>query len=270
MREVIEEIIAQKKTCYFISPHLDDAAFSAGGLISYLAKKTKVVVITAFTRGGADKHSLSALAYVRKCGYEKNEVDNFFFNRRKEDRELFESLGVKVVHLDFLDALWRVNKNPNILYKFLSFLINDFRYIYPTHRLHISKGKIHSEDGENLRRLKSKLKEIVGNRDALFCPLGIGKHVDHILVREACSNVFPNVIYWEDSLYNLYYEPDYDFIKKNNLKRFLFRKNQSERYTMYPAYKTQFGKLFGGSTDFNLPPEVYYLEQPKNPDRKHE
>ncbi|MCH7641145.1 PIG-L family deacetylase, partial [Patescibacteria group bacterium] len=141
MNEIVKDIIKNKRTCYFISPHLDDAAFSAGGLISYLAKRTKVVVITAFTRAGRDKHSLSALSYVNQCGYKKNEIGRFFSARRKEDKELFESLGVKVMHLGFLDALWRKKKSLNLIEKFSTLFINEFRYIYPTYRLHISKGK---------------------------------------------------------------------------------------------------------------------------------
>ena len=262
MNKLINQIIKHQKTCYFVSPHLDDAAFSAGGLISYLALKTKVVIITAFTGAARDKHSLSALAYIKMCGYKSNEVGKFFFERRKEDKELFESLGAKVMHLGFLDALWRVNKNPNIVYKFLSYFINDFRYIYPTHRLHIFKGKIHKEDIPNLRRLEKKLIEIVSEdkNSVVFCPLGVGRHVDHIMAREACTNVSPQVIYWEDSPYNLYHKLDKDFIKKKGLKRKVFNKDQANRKALYSAYKTQFGKLFEGKTDFSLSPETYYIK----------
>lgn len=266
MKKIIEEIVRDKKICYFVSPHLDDAAFSAGGLISYLAKRTKVVVITAFTSAGRDKHSLSALSYVRQCGYKKNEINRFFSARRKEDKEVFSALGVESIHLGFFDALWRKKSNLNLIEKFSTLFVNEFRYIYPTHRLHISKGKIYKEDEENLRKLENKLKEIIGEGDnsVVFCPLGLGKHVDHIVVREACTNSFPNIIYWEDSPYNLYHELDKEYVEKNNLKRKIFRKNQSNRKAMYPAYKTQFGKLFEGKTDFSLPPETYYIKRIKS------
>jgi len=262
MNKLINQIIKHQKTCYFVSPHLDDAAFSAGGLISYLVKRTKVVVITAFTSAARDKHSLSALAYIKMCGYKSNEVGKFFSNRRKEDKEVFNALGVKAIHLGFLDVLWRKKKNLNLVAKFSTLFVNEFRYIYPTHRLHISKGKIHKEDMPNLRRLERKLIEIVGEdkNSVVFCPVGLGKHVDHIVVREACTNSFPNIIYWEDSPYNLYHELEKDFIKKNGLKRKVFNKNQSNRKALYSAYKTQFGKLFDGKTDFSLSPETYYIK----------
>jgi len=262
MEKIIKEIIKDKKTCYFISPHLDDAAFSAGGLISYLAGKTKVVVITAFTEAGNDNHSLSALEWLKICGYKKSDVKKFYSDRRYEDRQLFKKLGVEIIHLGFLDALWRKKKNLNLIEKFSTLFINEFRYIYPTYRLHISKGKIRKDDEDNLKILEKKLKEIVGDGEdsVVFCPLGLGKHVDHIVVREASLNTFPNVIIWEDAPYNLHYQLDRKYIEKNDLKRKVFSKNQAARKKMYPAYKTQFGKLFK-KKKFELRPESYYMKE---------
>ena len=262
MEKLLKEIIKHKKTCYFVSPHLDDAAFSAGGLISYLAPKTRVVVVTAFTRAGRDDHSLSALSYLKQCGYKANEIGEFFASRRKEDREAIENLNAMAIHLPFKDALWRKKRKLNIAERISTLLINELRYIYPTHKLHISKGIINKEDIKNLKRLEDKLKQTVDDkRDyVVFCPLALGNHVDHVMAREACTNSFPNVIFWEDSPYNLYCQLDKEFVKKRNLTKEVFSKNQTNRKNIYPVYKTQFGKLFGGKTDFSLPPEVYYLK----------
>jgi glycosyltransferase involved in cell wall biosynthesis/LmbE family N-acetylglucosaminyl deacetylase len=265
MNKVVKDIIKDKKTCYFVSPHLDDAAFSAGGLISYLAKKTEVVVITVFTEARADKHSLSAIAYAKKCGFDVSEMKKFFALRKKEDKKLFESLGVSPIHLGFYDALWRKKKNINLIEKLLSCFLKDFRYIYPTHRLHVGKGKIFKDDLINLEKLQKRLKEVIGigKNVYVFCPLGLGNHVDHIMVKTACTNTFVNVLYWEDAPYNLYNKVDKRLIIKNGLNSVIFNKNQDERKSMYPAYKTQFGKLFGGRTVFDIPPETYYLRESK-------
>lgn len=260
MKKIIKDIIKNKKTCYFVSPHLDDAAFSAGGLISYLAKNTEVYVITVFTKARNEKHSLSALAYAKTCGYTGSEMGRFFSDRRREDREAMESIGAEIIHLGFFDALWRVNKNRNIPFKLLSFFLNDFRYIYPTHRLHISKGRIHENDQENLVEVEGKLRSITGSNDdiVVFCPLGVGRHVDHVFVREVCKRAFDKVIYWEDSPYNLYHQTDNNYISANKLRKYKYSGNQEIRKSLYPAYKTQFGKLFGGA-DFNLPVEKYFM-----------
>lgn len=262
MENIIKDIVDKKRTCYFVSPHLDDAAFSAGGLISYLAKRTKVIVVTLFTEAGTKNHSLSAVSYVNQCGYKKEEIQKFFIQRRKEDREVLESYGAKVVHMGYLDALWRGDEKPNLLYKLLSIILKDFRYIYPTHRFHISKGVIHKKDRRNLKRAERDLKDLVrsNNGPVIFCPLGLGNHVDHIFTRQLCTSALENVIYWEDSPYNLYHKSDKHFIKSKELKRYESRLNQKERYEMYPGYKSQFGKLFGGK-NFSLPVETYYFNE---------
>lgn len=266
MDKLVKQIVKEKKKCYFISPHLDDAAFSAGGLISYLSDKTEVVAITVFTEAGEDKHSLSAISYAKQCGYSEEKFPEFFEARRREDKELFESYGIKVKHLGFLDALWRPKQELNFKEKLASFFLNDFRYIYPTHKWHISKGKIHDADMVNLVELQKKLTEIVGDGgDAqVFCPVGVGEHVDHVMTREACKRAFENVIYWEDSPYNLYHDTENEFVVREDLTGVVFEKGQDRRKSMYPAYKTQFGKLFDGEKEFRLPPERFYLMNERN------
>jgi LmbE family N-acetylglucosaminyl deacetylase len=260
MEKLLKDIIKNKKTCYFISPHLDDAAFSCGGLISYLAKRTKVNVITVFSEAGKEKHSLSALAYVKKCGYSVTRIKRFYSLRRLEDKKALELVGAKVIHLGFIDALWRVSTNPNIIFKILSLFLNDFRYIYPTFRWHIAKGKIFKDDKINLIKVGDKLKEIISDdrNSIVFCPIAVGNHVDHVFVREVCKENFGKVVYWQDSPYNLYHDLNLDFVNDNNLVLCEFSKNQVVRKALYPAYKTQYKKLFKGE-DFSLPTEKYYL-----------
>ena len=261
MKKLLKQIIKHKKTCYFISPHLDDAVFSTAGLISYLAKRTRVVVITVFTEAGNERHSLSGLSYLKQCGYEASQVGEFYSDRRSEDKEAIESIGAEVMHLSFIDALWRLNRKPNIVYKFLSYFLNDFRYIYPTFRWHIAKGKINKHDRRNLVDLRKQLMDIVGNEEqsVVFCPLGVGKHVDHVFTREACKDTFKNVVYWEDFPYNLNHDTNIAFIDDNELESLSFTKNQLLRKKAFPIYKTQFGKLFGGR-EYSLPSEKYYMK----------
>lgn len=283
MQKIIDQIIKNKIPCYFISPHLDDAAFSCGGLITYLSGQTRVVVVTAFTRAGKDNHSLSGLAYAKKCGFKNQDMAEFFSLRRKEDRDLWKSQNIEFIHLPFVDALWRINPQPNLIQKIGSKLINEFRYIYPTHRFHVSKGKVRLQDQRNLQKLKTKLKAIIETRSIVFCPIALGNHVDHVLVREACANLIPRLqpiqprsllaqagldsftprlIYWEDAPYNLYHRftgKVAGYVSQCRLRKYTFTKCQKQRKAMYPAYRTQFGKLFNGETKFQLPPERYYI-----------
>ena len=56
----------------------------------------------------------------------------------------------------------------------------------------------------------------------------------------------------------MYSGPEKEFLSKNNLKEYEFKKNQKQRKNMILLYETQTGKLFGGK-DFSLPSEKYYL-----------
>lgn len=261
MEDIINNAIKSNKTCYFISPHLDDAAFSCGGLINHLSGKTKVVVITIFTSAGKTNHTLSAIRYAQMCGYGRREIMRFYKDRRKEDRELWHSIGVKFVHLGFKDALWRPKRGMSWLERILSILINEPRYIYPTHRLHVAKGVISKHDVVNIKKIENKILKITGRskNKLVFCPVGLGGHVDHIITRSVCKKIFDEPIYWEDSPYNIYHKHTDNFVKQNDLKKHALIIDQKARHAMYPAYKTQFGKLFDGERKFKLPPEIYFL-----------
>jgi LmbE family N-acetylglucosaminyl deacetylase len=68
-------------TTLYVSPHLDDVAFScASGLLRRLDQGERVIVATVFTEG---KGSAA---------------------RRKEDRAALEAINAEVIHLGFLDA----------------------------------------------------------------------------------------------------------------------------------------------------------------------
>ena len=94
-----------KSPCFFISPHLDDAVFSAGGLMIFLAKKNPVTVVNVFTEAGDLPYTLSAKKYLSVC--EVDDARKLFEQRRNEDQKVLEKVGVKVVNLGFVDALWR-------------------------------------------------------------------------------------------------------------------------------------------------------------------
>jgi LmbE family N-acetylglucosaminyl deacetylase len=262
MDKMVKDIIKEKRDCFFISPHLDDAAFSAGGLIAYLSKKTRVIVVTVFSEAGENEHSLSALSYIKQCGYKEKGVKEFYKQRRSEDKEVLEGLGAEVIHMGYLDALWRKGKRGNIIKIILSKLLNDFKYTYPTYKFHISQGKISEEDTPNLENVKNALLKLTKESEnyVIFCPIGLGRHVDHIFVREACTDIFGNVIYWEDAPYNLYHSFKDDFINKHNLVRYEYPVDEKLRHKIYPGYKSQFGKLFDGERKFDLIPEAYYLK----------
>jgi LmbE family N-acetylglucosaminyl deacetylase len=238
--EQIESIIQNKTECFFISPHLDDAALSAGGLIAYLSQRTKVHVITLFTEA-LSPSSISAKQFLKQC--HQQDPKKLFQERREEDLNAFNSLGIQSIHLGYIDALWRKKRKNNFLFKILGKFIPEFDCVYPTYRLHISQGKISKNDNELIIEIAQKLNEIFkksGSNNAVFCPLGIGDHVDHVITRKIVEQVV-KPIYWADQPYVL----------RSNLQvknSFEFEFNNEKKNKLLSMYRTQIPALFLNGT----------------------
>ena len=90
------------KTAIFISPHLDDAAFSVGGMLAAHARAgDRVTVVTCFT-GNVARPQGFALA----CQLDKGlgpEID-YMALRRAEDLAACAVIGAAAIHLPFLEA----------------------------------------------------------------------------------------------------------------------------------------------------------------------
>src|SRR5690348_14368459 len=97
MQELIDRIIKEKQPCLFISPHLDDAILSAGGLIGYLAPKTSVTLATIFTEASDRPYTYFARRLLKSWG--QSDASEAYRFRRREDRELCERIGAMSLHL---------------------------------------------------------------------------------------------------------------------------------------------------------------------------
>ena len=233
----IEEIIRKKRKCIFISPHLDDVALSAGGLISYLAKKVEIKVVTVFTECG-NNNSLSAKAFLKQCNYLNGE--ELFENRRKEDIAAFNSIHVKTTHLGFKDALWRQKIKISFINKFFEKILPEFGLIYPTYRFHITKGSLSQQDEDTISSIAEKLKVIISeSKDAvIFCPVGIGNNVDHLVTKKSVEMI-SEPIYWMDQPY------EYRGQKStSNGNYYSYEFNNNQKIKLISFYKTQVPAVF--------------------------
>lgn len=182
---------------FFISPHLDDAIFSLGSFMSQTRKTNNLTVVNVFTRG-TSQHTQSAKAFLHQCG--ESDVHKLFKSRRAEDRVALKMLGVKVVDWQQLDAMWRSKSSS-------TFLPAEFNAIYPTYRWHVARGHLSRFDQPLIARLQSQLINLIPKSGdyKVYCPLGVGGHVDHVLVRQVCEGVIPpaNLVYWLDFPYSV-------------------------------------------------------------------
>ncbi len=255
--DITEKIIVEKTPCVFVSPHLDDAALSAGGLISWLSGKTKVSLVTIFTEASRGSRTLSAVSYLEQCGYA--DQDKLFSERRREDMRACRTLGIESAHLGFSDALWRKKKSPGRWGAILGGLFPELVHVYPTYRWHAISGKIAPDDGELVKNLENRLKLAIGGKQIVFCPLGVGRHVDHLITRDICAKIFSDVIFWSDFPYNMDKKTDNDFIGKMALESFVWQRFSPKKKELIGQYRTQVKSMF--PSGIPIAPEVYYFRQ---------
>ena len=212
----------------FLSPHLDDVAFSCGGTLARLAQKGWTThLATVFTRS-----VLNPTGFALACQLDKGlEADvDYMALRRDEDQRFAEKAGAADLHhLDLPEAPHRGYASVRALF-----------------------ADVQAEDGvgEDVRARLARLIEGV-YPDLLLAPQGIGGHVDHVQVIRgvlALENR-PPTAWYRDTPYAIRFPdaPPSDLLpeglreRPKNIKAALQTKLDATA-----AYETQLGFQFGG------------------------
>lgn len=188
----------------FVSPHLDDAVLSAGDLIVRLLKSgEKIRIITVFTDFGTGPMHWSARRYVFDSG--ALTIHQFKKIRFSEDRLAMEKLGMRDYrYLDFTDAYFRLRSTGARFRKFqdlASWLGLKNCFLYPDSAALFS-GRIDQEDEKLLPVISEKLKQLLLPDDTIYGPLGVGNHIDHVIVNRAIRRFkTPTKLFWLDLPY---------------------------------------------------------------------
>lgn len=166
-----------------MSPHLDDAVLSCGGLIAALRESCTVEVWTIFT-GAPLRGPYSEVArwLHEQSGGTKGKF--LSWKRRAEDRRACARLGAKAVHFHFHDAPYRRDSKQN--------------FLYPSGL----QAETHRDDDAVVNDVCTLLRRRIAHNDVLVAPLAIGGHVDHRLARRiaeaGCSG---RLLYYADFPY---------------------------------------------------------------------
>lgn len=108
--------------------------------------------------------------------------------RRLEDAAATYVLGATALHLNLPDAIYRFNAQGQLLY------VRDFMGIAP----HPDDWKVQAI------ALAAQLTQTILIEGAhIYCPLAVGRHVDHTIVRQVTEVIFPpeRITYYEDYPY---------------------------------------------------------------------
>jgi LmbE family N-acetylglucosaminyl deacetylase len=202
-----------------ISPHLDDAAFSVGGLLASRARAgDRVTIVTCFTGNVAEP-----TGFALACQLDKGlgpEVD-YMALRRAEDHAACAVIGATAVHLPLLEAPHRGYASA--------------RELFAARR----------DDDAMLAPLSKALADQITllSPDLLLGPLAIGNHVDHWLVRDALETCGASILLWEDWPY-LTRAAD----RRTDRPALVHPLNEADRaarIAMCAAYASQLGFQFG-------------------------
>jgi LmbE family N-acetylglucosaminyl deacetylase len=252
---VLDEAIRDDVPLIVLSPHLDDAALSCGALMMHAARHTSVTVATLFTESGEPPYTLSARRYLQQMGARSAQV--LYQQRRSEDHAAWKPFGITCVHAGLTDALFRRRTHPGP-WPLRARLLPELAHVYPTYRLHIVAGQIAAADAGTLRDVCDVIQRLAGSSPSvLLAPLGVGGHVDHVLVRSAAEASGSPVVYYSDVPYNRRHPVHDAFIRSNNLIESRWYDLGEAKAKLVRAYGTQVQALLRRGR-IPLIPEVFF------------
>lgn len=178
-----------------ISPHLDDAAFSCGGLIAS-GLLGEVRVITCLTKSVANP-----TGFALACQLDKGLDDkvDYMALRREEDRNAMAELGADYEHYDLTEAPHRGVDNAEQLFEDIKDIIFAQEELQP--------------------RLMASMAEF--DPTLVLYPRGAGNHVDHQQVEQATTGALREyasrgirALYYYDQPYTNKNPRHYPYLKK--------------------------------------------------------
>lgn len=168
----------------YLSPHLDDVALSCGGRIAQQTQAGKSVLIVSITAGDPPSGQLPPFAQSHHDSWQL--THDVVQVRREEDVMSCKRLGADWLHWTVRDAIYRRDPNSGVaLYN------NDVELF----------GSVNSAENHLVETLVTQLRDLP-SADEIVCPLVVGDHVDHQLVRVSAEIAFGSeMLYYEDYPY---------------------------------------------------------------------
>jgi hypothetical protein len=167
----------------YLSPHLDDAVFSCGGLIARQIAEMAAVTVLTVCAGDPPPGEVSPFAAQLQARWGEQTAP--VSKRRAEDRIACGRLGASVVHLAIPDAIYRKDPQGAPTYP-------DEASIF---------GVLSASDEETVDLVVESLLPYCSSGSRLYSPAGCGGHVDHRLVRSAAGRLGIPVWFYLDLPY---------------------------------------------------------------------
>jgi LmbE family N-acetylglucosaminyl deacetylase len=219
----------------YLSPHLDDAVLSCGGIIWQQVQRGFAVSIWTICAGDPPTgEPLSSLAEMLHARWQtgRNAVEG----RRREDEAACAQLGVLPRHFDIPDCIYRrspLTGEPVVA-------ANDHLF-----------DPVTADEQPLMASLATRLAAKLPDDCQVVSPLGLGGHMDHRLVRGAAESLRRK----------LWYYADYPYVTREEVATNLqpFEDLEAHRFRLSPlalsiwqnavaAYSSQISTFWDGET----------------------
>ncbi|MDO5568562.1 MAG: PIG-L family deacetylase [bacterium] len=183
---------------YYVSPHYDDAIGSCGGKIYFdFLSNISSTIITVFSEV---EEPFSE--YAKKL-HDYWKIENPYLERKKENENACIIVKAHEINLPYKDAIYRSCNN---------------KYLYPNDGDIFNP--INSLDNDLCNQIIENIKSIIKKDDIVYFPLGVGNHVDHMIVHNV------GVILKKEG-YNIKFYRDFsykcDLVLNNEYKKNIFK-----------------------------------------------
>jgi LmbE family N-acetylglucosaminyl deacetylase len=226
-----------------LSPHLDDAVLSAGGLIDRAVKQgSSVLAATVFTGDAELVGEPSPL--VRELHEWWQLGPRPYAVRRQEDIASIELLGADYVHGGLLDSMYRSNAEGEPLYS--------------TRKAVFSPPSSDDPVWEQLETLFAGWVDSF-KPSVVLCPMTVGRHADHVATAEVARGCWrdwdADVYLYEDIPYSIgRFPPDYPDSVAAAMERMNWKTRGFEdvgvdfgaKFAAITKYESQLGEIFPG------------------------
>lgn len=198
-----------KPNWVFLSPHLDDAVLSCGGMIRELAIKGSRVEIWTICAGDPPAGPRPPFAMSLEQRWQTGPES--VAARRLEDRAACARVGATAVHFDLPDCIYRRLPDGRPLVDGE----NDLWQPLPEGEIPLAES------------LAEQIKARLEGNCHLAAPLGLGDHIDHRLVRAAALGL--NI--------PIYFYPDYPYAARPgvDIQKYLLPGWRRRRFVISPA-----------------------------------
>jgi len=180
----------------YLSPHFDDVALSCGGQIAlHTAAGRSVLVVTVTAAEPPEEFPSETVRSLHRRwadsltaeGVTPSEAaTGMVARRRAEDRAAFAVLRTDVLHLPFLDCIYRAGP--------------DGAPLYPG-PMDMFGAPVPADEGTTDALAEAFAALPPAGR--VYLPLGVGHHIDHGATRRAGERVFAAPYYYEDYPYTM-------------------------------------------------------------------